>query len=64
MTIPSERWRAVKDAEALLWAMADGQRVTQRHRRLALSILRHYPTACEADMAEKREEAEMRKEKP
>ena len=64
MTIPSERWQAVKYAEALLAALAHYEPITDDMRNRARYILRHYPTACEADMAEKREEAEMRKGKP
>lgn len=45
MTLPDERYRAVKWAEQFLIGLASGQtpRVPKRVREEARSILRHYP---------------------
>ena len=47
MTLPDERYRAVKWAEAFLKRLASGdyQRVPKVVRQEAYSILRHYPNS-------------------
>jgi len=56
MTIPNERWRAVKMAQDLLHEIGYGPAPVPDLRERAQRILRHYPTDYEADMAQRREE--------
>jgi len=53
MTLPDERYRAVRSAEEFLQDMAAGriQRVPRAVREQARSILRHYPNKWDLDMA-------------
>ena len=53
MTLPDERYRAVKWAESFLSRLAGGQiaRVPKAVRDEARSILRHYPGAWDLDRA-------------
>ncbi len=56
MTLPDERYRAVLDARALLYDLADSRRMPEvspelRHR--VTHILRHFPTPTEMDLAAK-----------
>jgi hypothetical protein len=53
MTLPDERYRAVKYAQDFLSRLAGGQyaRVPKAVRDEARSILRHYPNAWDMDRA-------------
>jgi hypothetical protein len=53
MTLPDERYRAVKWAESFLKRLAGGElpRVPKAVRTEARSILRHYPNAWDMDRA-------------
>ena len=53
MTLPDERYRAVKWAESFLSRLAGGQiaRVPKAVRDEARSILRHYPSTFDMDRA-------------
>ena len=53
MTLPDERYRAVKWAEGFLKRLAGGDipRVPKAVRDEARSILRHYPTVWDMDRA-------------
>ena len=53
MTLPDERYRAVKYAQDFLSRLAGGQyaRVPKAVRAEARSILRHYPNAWDMDRA-------------
>ena len=53
MTLPDERYRAVKWAEGFLKRLAGGEypRVPKAVRQEARSILRHYPGAWDMDRA-------------
>jgi hypothetical protein len=53
MTLPDERYRAVKWAESFLSRLAGGQiaRVPKAVRDEARSILRHYPSGWDLDRA-------------
>ena len=53
MTLPDERYRAVKYAQLFLSRLAGGQyaRVPKAVRDEARSILRHYPNAWDMDRA-------------
>ena len=53
MTLPDERYRAVKYAERFLVRLAGGQyaRVPKAVREEARSILRHYPTEWDMNRA-------------
>jgi len=53
MTLPDERYRAVKWAEGFLQRLAGGQiaRVPKAVREEARSILRHYPGSWDMDRA-------------
>ncbi len=53
MTLPDERYRAVKWAESFLSRLAGGQiaRVPKAVREEARSILRHYPNSWDLDRA-------------
>lgn len=52
MTLPDERYRAVKSAEALLLDLLDPKqtpRVPKTVRARARAVLRHYPTQWDMD---------------
>jgi hypothetical protein len=53
MTLPDERYRAVKWAESFLQRLAGGEypRVPKAVRDEARSILRHYPSSWDLDRA-------------
>ena len=53
MTLPDERYRAVKQAEQFLKRLAGGEylRVPKAVRDEARSILRHYPSTWDMDRA-------------
>jgi hypothetical protein len=53
MTLPDERYRAVKWADSFLQRLAGGQiaRVPKAVRDEARSILRHYPSSWDLDRA-------------
>ena len=53
MTLPDERYRAVKWAESFLKRLAGGEypRVPKAVRDEARSILRHYPSSWDLDRA-------------
>jgi hypothetical protein len=53
MTLPDERYRAVKWAESFLQRLAGGQypRTPKAVRQEARSILRHYPSNWDMDRA-------------
>ena len=53
MTLPDERYRAVKWAESFLLRLAGGQiaRVPKAVREEARSILRHYPNSWDMERA-------------
>ena len=53
MTLPDERYRAVKWAESFLTRLAGGHyaRVPKAVREEARSILRHYPSTWDLDRA-------------
>jgi hypothetical protein len=53
MTLPDERYRAVKWAESFLLRLAGGQiaRVPKAVREEARSILRHYPNGWDMERA-------------
>ena len=54
MTLPDERYRAVKMAEQLLKDLSDPSktpRVPKAVRARASSILRHYPSSWDMDVA-------------
>jgi hypothetical protein len=54
MTLPDERYRAVRSAEQFLRDLCDPSktpRVPKRLRQQASSILRHYPSTWDMDVA-------------
>ena len=53
MTLPDERYRAVKAAQQFLARLAGGEypRVPKAVRAEARSVLRHYPLAWDLDQA-------------
>jgi hypothetical protein len=54
MTLPDERYRAVRQAEQFLKDLCDpskSPRVPKQIRREASSILKHYPSAWDMDVA-------------
>ena len=55
MTLPDERYRAVKSAAEFLQRLAGGEypRVPRAVREEARSILRHYPSSWDLDQIER-----------